>query len=561
MYWRHLNSSPCEDTNSPTLLLASNISSSSYRIYITDLTTVWSESLSYLEIRKRSYEENTSIDPSSEDQFAILLDKIDQAVNGRPGTALKLRVNGKKTTLGIRDLILQLHVDMPQRLTAFEWPVQLSAGSPALLTEAMTIPLLRAYRQSLGNLDFLSQSLKLKDIIVEKLIDKLEEYGIDLGLVFPQILGKQRGKVDRECAMKKVRGLAKFDIKSLKTFHGLDNSTENIGCLIKNLFKDEKNNAISFEIKNCLDRKEHWWESMLESSIDLRTEFIATKDSLQEVEMAQTSFRHLHDGFSDSRDERTSRNQTKSDIFFRDLPSTTSTILGNNETIFFNKKCSKLEAEIEMTDSEVESDNAFSPLPGSSKKSEEFKGTKLEPEPLSLPLSYEKLSTHEVKPITSLSNSIQPIERKGKLMVLKGRKIGRMPSKDSVTEDNTALKAQDKKVLSTVPLISASSMKKNLGIIKGTKEKKGIKRLPSLDPFDSKLCCEKQQNIQKNNNGNSNNQTNSLESFSPDIKKPPENIGVKEDPLEKANRKRAELRKEIEIKMASNAPAKKTRYF
>ncbi|POS83022.1 hypothetical protein EPUL_006229 [Erysiphe pulchra] len=542
MSWRHLKLSSCEDTNIPTLLLATKISSSSYEIYLTDLITIWSESLSPLEIRKRSYEENTSIYPSSEDQLAILLDKIDQALSGRPGTTLHIRLSSEDNTSGSRDLILQLHVDLPKGLTALEWPVRLSVRPPVLLAEVLTIPLLKLYRQSLRNLDLLSQSLKQKDHVIEKLLDKFEEQGIDLGQVFPQILGKQRGELDRKSALKKVRGLAKFDLKSLKTNQDLSTNAEDVGFSITNIFEDESSGVISLETKSFLNGKVDWWKNVKATTFKLKIESVPSKDNSQEMITAQTRPEHTHDDLSNIDDRRGFRELLISDNSSRNIfPPTSTSISRHDKSDIFNEVDSKSKAKPEMTDSEVESDDAFSPLPKQNKESEKVeKQQKSEPRP---PQSHDKFIVHKEKP---LSHSLEP-------------------KNHSITEKIADSKTHDTNNLQSITVLPASPPKKrpNLGIIKGTKKKSGFTESSFVDPeIDSKSDCEKQQHLQEEKNDNNIKKAKTKEVLMQDIKYSQEKkIANEEDPLEKANRKRAELRKELELKMASKNPVKKTRRF
>ena len=59
------------------LLSRSSFQTQSYDIFVTDLTSVWSESLDRRQIIRRALNEDTSIDPSQDStQLKILLDKI-----------------------------------------------------------------------------------------------------------------------------------------------------------------------------------------------------------------------------------------------------------------------------------------------------------------------------------------------------------------------------------------------------------------------------------------------------------------------------------------------------
>ncbi|RKF64294.1 putative xlf family protein [Erysiphe neolycopersici] len=563
MSWRHLKLSSCEDTNIPTLLLATKIRSSSYEIYLTDLIRIWSESLSHLEIRKRSYEEYISIDPSTDDQLAILLDKIDQALSGRPGTALHIRLNDEDNISGSRDLVLQLHVDLPKSLSPLEWPVRLSVRPPALLAEILTLPLLGVYRQSLRNLDFLTQSLKQKDHVIEKLLEKFEEQGIDLGQVFPQILGKQRGELDRESALKKVRGLAKFDFKSWKMNQDTSTKAEDVGFLFKNIFEDESDGVTSLEIISCLDGKGDWWKDVKGTTFKFRIEPVSTKDNSQEMITAQTRPEHIYYELSNIDNRRDFREQSISDNLSRNpFPAISASIFRYDKDDVFNEVGSKSKRKSEMIDNETDSGDAFSPLPKHNKNSEKIE--KKQKSELQLPQSHDKFSVHEEKPLNTLSHRLEPKKGKGKLMVLKGKKKRPTLPNDSITEKIADSKTHDTNNLQkkTVLPVSPAKKRRNLGIIKGTKKKSGFAESLFIDPkIDSKSDNEKQQHLQEGKIDNNIKNTKTPEFLLQDFKHSEEKKIVNEDSLEKANRKRAELRKELELKMASKNPVKKTRHF
>ncbi|RKF65980.1 putative xlf family protein [Golovinomyces cichoracearum] len=550
MAWKPLKLSTSAAISFPTLLYTAKISSSSYTIHLTDLTTIWSESLSPQEIRKRSHEERTSIDPCSDDQLAILLEKIASALTGAQGTSLHLNLDD--VTCGQAQLItLSIHVILPEGIRALDWPVRLSTKHPILLTDQLTIPLLRAHHKLAKNVELLSQELKQKDFVIGKMIDKFQEHGIDFGQVFPQALGKQRSRLKKEFGANKVTGLTKFDFESWKTSQDLGENEPDIAFLIEELFAGPCIEPIRFEIKDSLDLKKHWWEEIIKTSIRIETGCLTTAISLAEPKLKRIiSTKRDEQAFPQTLANFKSSNENKYrvdtistraiDVCFQNTSpvetSTSSAIIRNSEHLFFKKTVSKPKIKLEEKDDDESSeDDAFSPLIGDRRELEMLGGEKnvLKREP--------HTSAQKV-----YSPNLSPRKKIGSLMVIKGKKRRSGPSAGSTTE-----KLIESENQGNISLVVAKTTSKILehGTTQDIKKNFTTNKIAS-DPTQNKIDC-LAADLRD---------ANTIEDISY-LRKPDEKPLYEESSLIKANKKRDELKKEIDLRMSYKSPVKKKRRF
>ena len=259
MSWRPLRPSSRADSKLPTLFLSAAFRSDSYTIHLTDLTHIWSETLSCRDIFQRSKDENTSIDPRDGDQLRVLLDKIRLGIEGGGSSTLVLIVNDDARRPGIT---LNIMVDLPGGLQPLEWPVHLSLASQSLLTEQLVIPLLEAQQTRMREMSSLTAILQEKDHVIQKLVDKVESQGTHLGQIFPQAAGKSSRKTDRTVAEEKVKGLKMFDMQTWR--QGLKNGESlDIEQLTGEVFRNDGPSDINIKSpSHILKSPEGWWESI-----------------------------------------------------------------------------------------------------------------------------------------------------------------------------------------------------------------------------------------------------------------------------------------------------------
>jgi hypothetical protein len=272
MSWKPLQFSAYAGTHLPPLLISATFADS-YDIYLTDLTNIWSESLTKRAIIRRSQEESTSIDPSNGDQFRIFLDKLKLGLEGGKDTTLALTITADADR---PSLILNITTNLPGGLAPFEWPVRLAAAPQSLLSSQLTLPLLRAQHVRIQEIAALEEVLREKDHVIQKLADKLEEQGTELGQVFPQAAGKVGRKVDRKRAEERVKGLGVFDMQTWRK--GLSHEeSQDTTQLIGEVFTGDNTEALQASSGVPLSEdQEVWWESIKGITVNLDSGKIST---------------------------------------------------------------------------------------------------------------------------------------------------------------------------------------------------------------------------------------------------------------------------------------------
>jgi hypothetical protein len=230
------------------------------------LTHLWSETVAHKTILRRSREENSSIDPSDGGQMLIFLEKIKGGVEGGKGATSTLRF---EQTAGRPQITINITVHLPAGLADLEWAIYLSPMSQSMLTNEFTIPLMEAQYARLQEISSLTQILNSKDRIIRKLLDKFEEQGTQLSQIFPQTAIKGGRKVDRAKAEEKVKDLGPFDIKTWRS--GLENvKLRDVTDLVKEIFGDEGSGTPKLQFNSGLTRETNeWWEGSKGMIFDL----------------------------------------------------------------------------------------------------------------------------------------------------------------------------------------------------------------------------------------------------------------------------------------------------
>lgn len=195
--------------NQPPLLFNYTSNSEQYDLYITDLTHLWSEQLNRKAILKRADETNTTIDPSEDpEQFKVLLQKIEEALRGSPGSSVALNHARDGDSLE-----LVLLTKLPAPLRPLKWSLYLSKQPHSSSTEHLLFPVLREASEFETRERALLDHIKQKDWVLAKLFDKVETMGIDLSTVFPGTSGLRAGRKGTTLAQagKYIKGVAPFD--------------------------------------------------------------------------------------------------------------------------------------------------------------------------------------------------------------------------------------------------------------------------------------------------------------------------------------------------------------
>ncbi|DAA79710.1 TPA_exp: Uncharacterized protein A8136_0483 [Trichophyton benhamiae CBS 112371] len=245
---------PLYSDSYPPLLFSYEPSSEGYDVFLTDLGHVWSESLSHKQIIDRAAKDDTSIDPSQdEDQYSVLLQKINDALHGSEGTSLFLSGRGAGSSLR-----LSTTTKLPKPLEPLEWTLVLSKCSPSALTRHMLVPTLRSWLGIEAQQQSLCELLEEKDKIIGKLFDKIESSGLDLSTVFPGMAnirhGQKRGSLFSQ-ASKLVKGVSPFDKGSWETIHSSGASKKSTSIPVwKYLYDDDL-----FDARNMELIESEWW--------------------------------------------------------------------------------------------------------------------------------------------------------------------------------------------------------------------------------------------------------------------------------------------------------------
>lgn len=194
----------------PPLLIKSDFGLSNYKIWLTDLTYLWSESLDRRQIIQRAFSIDTSIDPSEDtSQLRLLLRCVENALSQNNGTSIDIVQSDND-----KQLKLRTSTPLPGNLQPLKWHVQLAAASQFVMTIEVVVPLLSQQLAASVEKISLIQQIRNKDHVIEKLLEKMQSDGLDLSKVFP---GAGSSKVGtgpnaRRVIGNSVKGLAEFDV-------------------------------------------------------------------------------------------------------------------------------------------------------------------------------------------------------------------------------------------------------------------------------------------------------------------------------------------------------------
>lgn len=202
--WRPIGSVP----QAPPLLVKYEFTNSQYKVFLTNLTYVWAETLERREIIKKALNLDTSIDPSEDSgQFRLLLRRLQDALEGHEGSHLSLSRRIKPN-----ELVLHTVTKLPPPWEPLKWPFHLACANAELLTTELLLPCLSQQFMANAQVESLLHILKEKEHVLNKLADKINSDGADFADLFPGALGSRAGmKLTREQAGKFVKGLGAFD--------------------------------------------------------------------------------------------------------------------------------------------------------------------------------------------------------------------------------------------------------------------------------------------------------------------------------------------------------------
>ncbi|EWC43558.1 hypothetical protein DRE_01445 [Drechslerella stenobrocha 248] len=195
----HWEPFPVESSSTPPLYLQRSFTQTSYAIYLTDLSSIWGETLDKSGICDRADDRNCSIDPSTDDsQLQILLDKLNSGVTGLcAAVTVDLEIRGDT-------VIVTTNEKLQAPLQPLEWRFRLKLQPATEFTARFSLPLLYYGSLLSRQTSSLLTVIEEKDAAIARLLDRFEEYKIDIGNVFPGYK-KDRAPTGR------AKGIAKFD--------------------------------------------------------------------------------------------------------------------------------------------------------------------------------------------------------------------------------------------------------------------------------------------------------------------------------------------------------------
>ncbi|KAL2159376.1 hypothetical protein VTH06DRAFT_2380 [Thermothelomyces fergusii] len=262
--WRLL---PASAPDIPTLLVSAEFKADSYTIHLSDLANVWSESLDRRPIIKRGMMEDTSIDPSDgPDQIRKMLELLRAAFDSRDpehaNTSLALARDDDEGSL-----IVHVTCVLPKPLKPFKWPMHLKKCPRSTLTSELVLPMIQAQEARMREIDQLVSLLREKDAVITRLVDKLEATGTGLECVFHSLSGKRR--VTRDVAEEKVKGLAAFSESEFRNKAAElrpVTQTSDVSALMRSVFGPP-----GLQYKSDLELQassglEDWWRKLLKGS-------------------------------------------------------------------------------------------------------------------------------------------------------------------------------------------------------------------------------------------------------------------------------------------------------
>ena len=249
-----------ESSSLPVLLASIEIDAAAYTVRVTDMANMWVESLDRKAICMRGWGENTSIDPSdTPENMAQFLASIRSALDpSHPshGQTFMSLAPASPTDAGEGGLTLRVTCNLPG-LQPLKWPMHLRKASPSTMATALVLPLIQAHYSRTREIESLVSMLGQKDGVVTKLLDKLEATGTGLEHVFNALSGKK--KVTRSSAETRVKGLAPFNRSQWQSEMDREEGPETASSLIHEVFATDgvrHHGSLEIEDSPKLDR---WW--------------------------------------------------------------------------------------------------------------------------------------------------------------------------------------------------------------------------------------------------------------------------------------------------------------
>lgn len=204
-----------------------------FQLILTDLMAIWQCASDKYDIIAEAARQHSSIDPSESDtQLKVLLSKLKQSLR-KGNNRIAREVHNRSP-----QLTLNTTMDLPQPLRPLSWTFRLALQSASELAEQVLRPSLHEVSVSHKKIDFLQRTIKEKDHVISRLLERIGTSSLDMSLIFPGVtsLASRKGHVTVTEATKHVPGMAPFDDKAwIKHFASNDGYDGSDGIGLDNL--------------------------------------------------------------------------------------------------------------------------------------------------------------------------------------------------------------------------------------------------------------------------------------------------------------------------------------
>ena len=271
----------------PPLLVKYEFGPTDYRIWLTDLSYIWTESLDRRQIIRRALGTDTSIDPSEDAaQMRLFLSSIQEALRQKPGTSVNMSDSDD-----IKQMNMNTSTPLPHPLQPLQWSIVLALAPQPTFASEMMSPLLSRQLALTVQKTSLVQQLKEKDSVISKLIEKLEGDGFDLGKLFPGAVSSKSGirSTARGAVAKSIKGLREFDEKQWESQVAKENPfSGDLGHFLPRIFDHDWNDTgegLQIPIH------EEWWKEVGRTKSPQESPTaINSKTAVQQESMAEDEF-------------------------------------------------------------------------------------------------------------------------------------------------------------------------------------------------------------------------------------------------------------------------------
>ena len=251
--WKLLSAS-LEAAGSPTLLLKHDFKDTSYTVFLTDLTYLWTEDLDRKGIVTRGLNDETSIDPSEgREQLTLLLNHIRGGLDGENKTKFIVSAYGNDKEL----LDLSITSELPSPLKTLSWKLHFKLASQQEFAQEVLLPILASLSATKTEVSSLLHTIREKDQVISRINNNLSSKGSQLVDLFRELLPSKASK-DESLLLRKIPGLIPFNDKAWREEHNqaaLGSKNE----LIEQLFRP----SLTYrEVSRETISRDPWWEKL-----------------------------------------------------------------------------------------------------------------------------------------------------------------------------------------------------------------------------------------------------------------------------------------------------------